>query len=161
MYRPAPHLLFLGLLAAIPACASRQPPEVDLGPSVIPSLSAPAPQQSTALANPPAEVETGWVGSDRATSFFDADVSLQLVSVAQDSRCPVDVVCKWAGDAEIHLIARTGGVHRERVVLHTNSRFETEAEVRGNRIRVLELAPARRADMPAVVSYSVQVEVSR
>lgn len=160
MYRPAPSLLFIGLLTVVAACASRQPPTADAGTTLTPGIPAPAAEPSTAPATLTPAVESGWVGTDRATSFFDADLSLQLASVREDSRCPVDVVCKWAGDAEIHLIAHTGAA-RERVVLHTNERFETEAKVGGNHIRVLELAPNRRANMPVGIRYSVRVEVSR
>jgi hypothetical protein len=40
----------------------------------------------------------------------DADLLIAFRVVAGDSRCPVDVTCVWAGDAEVRIgTARDGG----------------------------------------------------
>jgi hypothetical protein len=40
--------------------------------------------------------------------------------VAQDSRCPVDVTCVWAGDAQVHVPVTIGRMAWTSLELHTN-----------------------------------------
>ncbi len=41
-------------------------------------------------------------------SIEGADLSIKFSRVVQDSRCPSDVQCVWAGNGEIELVARSG-----------------------------------------------------
>ena len=38
----------------------------------------------------------------------DTRLSIQVVAVPEDSRCPTDVVCVWAGNARVSLALREG-----------------------------------------------------
>ena len=80
--------------------------------------------------------------------------------VTDDSRCPVDVVCIWAGDAKIQLtVARTGAPAETRVVSVTAPNNEV---VSGDlRIRFVALAPAPRQSEPgASRAYVAQLVVT-
>ena len=68
--------------------------------------------------------------------------------VTDDSRCPVDVVCIWAGDAKVELaIVRNGSPADTRVISITSPNNEV---VSGDlRIRLVGLAPAPRQSEPS------------
>jgi hypothetical protein len=62
---------------------------------------------------------------------------VSFAEVVEDSRCPKDVVCAWAGDAAIKLEAGT-----ESVVLHTNpSVGASTAKVGGVTVTLIEVRP--------------------
>lgn len=67
--------------------------------------------------------------------------------VLEDSRCPVDVVCVWAGNAKVTLeIRRTGKVAQ---TLALNSTLEPrEVAYEGFRVRFEGLMPQPRSDHP-------------
>jgi hypothetical protein len=64
--------------------------------------------------------------------------------VTDDSRCPVDVQCVWAGDAKIELtISRSGSADDAKILSLTPPNNETTS---GDlRIRFVGLAPAPRS----------------
>jgi len=65
--------------------------------------------------------------------------------VLSDSRCPVDVVCVWQGNAEVELGIRAGmgPTHPLRLNTSLDPRY---ADWMGVRITLLELKPAPRSD---------------
>jgi hypothetical protein len=79
-----------------------------------------------------------------ASALLDGGLTVTFDRVASDSRCPMDALCIWAGDAIVSLsIAGAGGsVRRE---LHTNA-AESEASYLGYSIKLLALAPYPRSD---------------
>lgn len=66
-------------------------------------------------------------------------VRITFERVGQDSRCPPDVTCIWAGDAEVKLTV--GGVE---VTLHTHggTQYPGSASVAGRTITLKELSRA-------------------
>lgn len=54
------------------------------------------------------------------TAEFNSGLSVRFVSVIGDSRCPIDAICIWGGDAivRIHIAAGTGRADRD---LHTGN----------------------------------------
>lgn len=81
-------------------------------------------------------------------------------SVEADSRCPINAVCVWQGDAHIRL----DGIEAARsmsIDLHTTLEPQ-EAEFAGYRIELLEVAPAP-IDPPEARpdDYSVRLAISR
>jgi hypothetical protein len=81
--------------------------------------------------------------------------------VREDSRCPIDVTCVWAGDAKIELtISRDGSPDDVRVISLTAPNNETAS---GDlRIRLVGLAPApRQADAGTQRAYVAQLVVNR
>ena len=80
--------------------------------------------------------------------------------VTDDSRCPVDVVCVWAGDAKLELtISRNSAPAETRVVSITPPNNEL---VSGDlRIRLVGLAPAPRQSEPSAGrAYVAQLVVT-
>ncbi len=81
--------------------------------------------------------------------------------VSEDSRCPVDVQCVWAGDAKIDLtISRSGAPDDVKVISLTAPNNETTS---GDlRIRFTGLAPVpRQADNGKPRAYVAQLVVTR
>ncbi|HKR08627.1 MAG TPA: hypothetical protein VJS39_05515 [Gemmatimonadaceae bacterium] len=68
--------------------------------------------------------------------------------VTEDSRCPVDVVCVWAGDAKIRLLIDRSTAPADIRVLGLTPP-NSESELNGVRIRFVSLAPAARQSEPA------------
>ena len=89
------------------------------------------------------EMKVNWVqGLDRGR------LRLKFVRVASDSRCPEDVDCVWAGNAEV-LIEVSGRVWQERrtLTLNTNAGPDRPAEARYGRytLKLTGLAPRPRS----------------
>jgi hypothetical protein len=78
-----------------------------------------------------------------ASAVLEGELTVTFDGVAADSRCPMDALCVWAGDAIVSLsISRgAGAVPRE---LHTNP--PSEASYLDYSIRLLGLAPFPRSD---------------
>jgi hypothetical protein len=64
--------------------------------------------------------------------------------VAQDSRCPVDVTCVWAGDAELRVPVTIEKMAWTSLVLHTTMEPRS-AKFRDYTITVVGLKPEPRA----------------
>ncbi len=80
--------------------------------------------------------------------------------VSEDSRCPTDVTCVWAGDAKIEITISRNGSDDTKVVSLTPPNNETSS---GDvRIRFVGLAPVpRQADAGKPKAYVAQLVVSR
>ncbi len=98
---------------------------------------------------------------DRAR-MTNGDFVVHFVSVPQDSRCPVDVVCVWAGDGVVRLELVSSGDLRRRD-LHTNSTVgPVSAEHDGYVVELLDLTPMPRAGQPiGQGDYSARLRLSR
>lgn len=85
---------------------------------------------------------------------------ITFTRVTDDSRCPVDVQCVWAGDAKIELtIAGANGPADLRTISITPPNNETTS---GNlRIRLVGLAPAPKQSEPSASrAYVAQLIVT-
>lgn len=129
--------LIAALLTVAIGCASVETPVVAADPGVAFAL----PLGKTASVN-----------GSRARITFN--------KVTDDSRCPVDVVCIWAGDAKVELtIVRDGSAADTRVISITSPNNEV---VSGDlRIRLVGLAPAPRQSEPSARrAYVAQLVVT-
>lgn len=68
--------------------------------------------------------------------------------VGQDSRCPIDVVCIWEGDAAVALLLRAGSDPAAPRELHTSARGGRETIFAGYKVRLESLLPAARSTQP-------------
>ena len=64
-------------------------------------------------------------GNDKAlrvgeTLRYDSGLKITFLAVRNDSRCPINASCIWAGDAEVILRVKAGNQAARRVTLHTN-----------------------------------------
>jgi hypothetical protein len=75
---------------------------------------------------------------------------LRFVRVAEDSRCPADVDCVWAGNAEVLVEAGgKGWKGKTTLKLDTNESGQGASEARYGRytLKLLALSPERRRDL--------------
>lgn len=94
----------------------------------------------------------------------DAVLVVRVVEVPHDSRCPVDVVCVWAGNAEVVLNTVKDGVERA-FTLNTFGDpplAPRSVEVDGYRITLLRLRPRPRSDVAIPPGdYRAKLEIVR
>lgn len=90
------------------------------------------------------------------------DLQIRFISVPEDSRCPSDVSCVWAGNAKIVLGVSLHESTTETAITLNSNTEPAEAVYEGFRIRVVDLKPIPRSDRtinPA--EYRVTLIVSR
>lgn len=97
----------------------------------------------------------------RQTAQVDS-LKIRFLGVPEDSRCPSDVSCVWAGNAKIVLgLSLTGSTQETAITLNSNME-PREALYEGYRIRFVSLKPnplSGRTINPA--EYRVTLVVSR
>ena len=76
--------------------------------------------------------------------FLNDELMITFTSVGADSRCPIDLMCFWAGDAEVKLKLSKGGLQKE-VVLHTGL-TPTAIVFDGYEIALKNVLPARKSN---------------
>jgi hypothetical protein len=81
---------------------------------------------------------------DETSRVTDENLSVRLEGVTDDSRCPVDAQCVWAGDALVEVTMEKPPAAAEARTLHTSDRAGREAVYEGLVIRVLDLKPQRK-----------------
>jgi hypothetical protein len=93
-------------------------------------------------------------------SFAINDLKLTFRNVEGDSRCPIDAVCVWAGDAEIALKIDQGSQSAV-AALHTLTEPK-KVEWNGYTISLVTLTPVRQASKPVdPKDYRAQILVER
>ncbi len=105
------------------------------------------------------------IKAGRVAALDGGRLRIRFVSVAADSRCPEDVDCVWAGDAEV--VFKVGGKGwrgRRTLSLHTTPRGEQVSEVRFGRytLSLVGLAPRPRSDRQiAPGQYTATLQVRK
>lgn len=74
-----------------------------------------------------------------------AKLNIEFVSVTEDSRCPVDVDCVWAGNAKVQIKISKGKAAAQTFELNTNLDPKT-ITIQGYQIKLVSLDPAPKAD---------------
>jgi hypothetical protein len=99
------------------------------------------------------------IGKTAAINGSGTRLTFRLVR--EDSRCPTDVTCIWAGDAKIDVtISRNGSSDDTRVLSLTPP--NNEATLGDLQIRFVGLTPVpRQADGNAPRAYVAQLVVNR
>jgi hypothetical protein len=94
----------------------------------------------------------------KTATVSGSDYHITFNRVTEDSRCPVDVQCVWAGDAKIELTVSRATALDRRVISLTPP--NSEVTVGDLRIRFVSLAPApRQSEPPASRAYVAQLLV--
>ncbi|MEO5617156.1 MAG: hypothetical protein ABIS67_05265 [Candidatus Eisenbacteria bacterium] len=126
---------------------------------------APAPDVRALPAGASVELELPVGGEAR---WDEAQLILKFRRVGGDSRCPVDVVCVWAGSATLDLSATRAGLARDFSLLAgsagaTQGTVRETADVLGFRFSFVRLLPVpRAADGPIdPASYVATVKVTK
>lgn len=106
---------------------------------------------------PAAQEMTLRIGEEKAIS--NSVVRLTFGLVVEDSRCPIDAVCVWQGNAMVELGIRAGMGPTQPIRLNTT--LEPRSSVwNGIRVSLVELQPAPRAAEPTKAdAYQVKVRL--
>ena len=83
----------------------------------------------------------------RQVTVKGTKLRIRFVAVENDSRCPSDVTCVWAGNAAVRLQLGTGRGSKT-VTLNTSKSpsFVGETEYHGYKVKLVELSPYPRSD---------------
>ena len=83
----------------------------------------------------------------RQVTVKGTKLRIRFVTVENDSRCPSDVTCVWAGNAAVRLQLGTGKGSKT-VTLNTSKSpsFVGETEYHGYKVKLVELNPYPRSD---------------
>jgi hypothetical protein len=108
-------------------------------------LAACSSVDTAVVANPGVEFN---LALGKTAALSGSDYRITFTRVTEDSRCPVDVQCVWAGDGKIELtVSRRGSAGETRVVSLTPP--NSEVTVGGLKIRFVSLAPTPRQSEPS------------
>jgi hypothetical protein len=88
---------------------------------------------------------------------------IKFAAVKEDSRCPADVTCVWAGNAAVRLEVSIRGRGSKSVTLNTNSRSSlVDDQYRGYKVKLVGLSPYPRSSQRiAAGDYIVTLLVSK
>jgi hypothetical protein len=87
-------------------------------------------------------------------------ITVTFAAVQGDSRCPIDAICVWPGDAEVRIDFRTASQPKSSAQLHSFTDPKL-VEYNGYVFRLVEVAPARKAsETPRLEDYVVALEVT-
>src|ERR1041384_3056329 len=75
-------------------------------------------------------------------SVANGKVRVRFISVTEDSRCPADVDCVWAGNAKVKVQVWVRGGETKVFELSTNTR-EKGGQADAYRVELVSLTPAR------------------
>jgi hypothetical protein len=96
-----------------------------------------------------------------ATAQVGDSLRITFQAVETDSRCPINVQCVWAGDAEIRLGIKAGAAAWQHVVLRANREPRSTA-IAGIIVELFDVAPPRvEPDSIRAADYSVRLAISR
>ena len=77
-------------------------------------------------------------------SISNGKVRIKFISVTEDSRCPTNVDCVWAGNAKVKIQVWVRGGETKIFELNTNTR-EKAGQADAYRVELVSLAPVRRS----------------
>lgn len=97
---------------------------------------------------------------DETAYVADTRLSIQFTAVPEDSRCPRDVMCPWAGNARVSLALRDGP---NADAVDVNSTLEPRAVIRwGYAVELVDVLPVPFAGQPIPAgSYVVRLVARR
>ena len=90
-------------------------------------------------------------------SFKAEKLEVQFVGIDDDSRCPNDVTCVWAGEVVVRLTLRRDSRNKEVSVKETQG-----LAVDGYTISILQVLPPRASSSPVPpADYRVTLKITR
>ena len=108
----------------------------------------------------PLPAETARVMINKERVLPKSKLHITFVSLIEDSRCPKDTACVWAGNAKITVgVSKNGNV--KTIILNTNPK-EQAAVFGGYSIRLVRLTPEPRSNIRINRNgYQATLEVTR
>jgi hypothetical protein len=92
------------------------------------------------------------------SASFHGGLRVTFTELVGDSRCPINVTCIQAGEAEVRLNVSLSG-RTETITLSTDAPDESVAAVPGYRIELVDVTPVADGTQRAPDAYSVTVRV--
>ena len=89
--------------------------------------------------------ETLRVQINKEKKFPKAKLSVRFVELVEDSRCPADAQCVWAGNAKIKIRVTMNGRSHD-LSLDTNGQHQA-ATAEGYTIKLVSLTPSPRSNI--------------
>ena len=87
-----------------------------------------------------------------------AGVSITLVAVLEDSRCPIDTTCIWAGKASVKILVRASGEDTQEItVVFQNESQSVIATTEDTVFTALKLLPYPGDSYGKEIGYQLQV----
>ena len=103
------------------------------------------------------------LGAGQRVALKGTKLRIKFVTVQNDSRCPSDVTCVWAGNAAVQFQLNAGRKNKT-VTLNTsgNSTFVRAAEFQGYKVKLADLSPYPRSNRKiAAGDYTATLLVSK
>jgi len=93
--------------------------------------------------------------------FDKENIQVTFDSLLEDSRCPVNVVCIWAGNAKV-LLTLTKDSYKQDFILNTNKRFNRDTVLFGYTISLKNVWPLPHTDsLYTLQDYSIDMIISK
>lgn len=87
------------------------------------------------------------------------DISIAFSAVPQDSRCPVNVVCFWAGNAEVQLTLYGGLPVPEQIAVLNTGLEPRSYDFARLELRLLDLTPQPVYGQPQSKPYRARLQI--
>jgi len=100
------------------------------------------------LNTPNQDVGTIEIGLNELYHSKTYDFSIALDSVLQDSRCPEDVICIWAGNAQGRFNIIAEGRFHHQIILNTTLPMQQDTTLHGINYKLMSLSPEPNSKMP-------------
>jgi len=101
------------------------------------------------------------IQATKQKKFSRSDLNIKFIGLVEDSRCPENARCVWAGNAKIKLEVKGKGAASQIIELNTNS-SDKSARYNGLLIELVDLSPGRKTDAPIKkTAYVATIAVSR
>ncbi len=130
---------------------------------VLPSLSFAAPTDSAASKYKPRLGSEFEIHVGERVNLHKTKLSVKFVTVTEDSRCPSDVTCVWAGNARLQLTVSNGRSSKT-LTLNSNTAapLPPDSTFAGYSVKLVNLSPYPLSKRPiARGSYVATLIVSR
>lgn len=75
------------------------------------------------------------------SALVGGETLVQFKRVKEDSRCPTDAECVWAGNAAVEVTVKVSGNDPKLLVLNTHQNFPQEMVVNGVRVALIDVYP--------------------
>lgn len=101
---------------------------------------------------------------EQQTSISGEDLTIEFISVSNDSRCPTDAQCIWAGNAIVNVVLTKTGNSPSAIQINTagTADFPNQAGFLNYTIRITELQPYPKVDSTiAQADYIAKFIVSK
>ena len=101
------------------------------------------------------------LGIGQTASIEGEKLVIKFMAVLEDSRCPINVVCVWAGNGKVELEAIDIDGQNKTVSLNTEDE-PGAATLKGHKLKLISLRPPRIDGVPiSSGDYSVRLRVEK